>query len=152
MRQVPWQRGEANERCGMDLLLILGGMALGGGAGWFAAWIVLPESSAAVQGAAALVGGMAGTVVGYVFSWLFKQLSSPVTTVKPAHEKPPQVVGSHCGKCGERLMMITDGHACPNCKRVFCLRCERKMPCSACRPKGKSLPPRYPRVKPPRMR
>jgi hypothetical protein len=113
---------------------------------------VLPESSAAVQGAAALVGGMAGTVVGYVFSWLFKQLSSPVTTVKPAHEKPPQVVGSNCGMCGARLMMITDGNACPDCGRVFCLKCQRQMPCSACRAEGKAHPARYRRVNPPRMR
>jgi len=117
----------------MDLILILVGMSLGGTIGWVLA-SVIAEPSVELRAALSVLGAMLGALGGYVFAWLIKMLQTPA---RPASAQPrqfrPQVVGSPCAICGERILMIVDAEVCPGCQRILCKKCVPNVPCPQCR-------------------
>ncbi|MEQ8784936.1 MAG: hypothetical protein RIC55_01500 [Pirellulaceae bacterium] len=120
----------------MDLILILIGMSLGGMVGWGLAE-AFAGSSVELRTVLSVLGAMFGAVGGYGIAWLIKSTQQPM---RPVAARPrnfrPQVVGSLCAGCGERILMIVDGEVCPECQRVFCKTCVASLPCSECRSRG----------------
>jgi hypothetical protein len=117
----------------MDLILILMGMSLGATIGWGLA-SVIAEQSAELRAALSVLGAMFGALGGYAFAWLIKMLQLPArpASAQPRHFRP-QVVGSPCAICGERILMIVDAEVCPGCQRVLCKKCVSSVPCPQCR-------------------
>jgi hypothetical protein len=113
-----------------DVVVIVCGMSLGG--------IVASAVAAGVFGLdggavalISLVGSLCGAVAGYAIVWLMKV--RPAEESSPAYLGPPQVVGSLCAACGQRLMLRSDGHVCQQCNCVYCVQCQPQLPCLNCR-------------------
>lgn len=115
----------------MDTLFIFFGMAGGATVGYTMAQR-LPNPSALTIVFFSMVGGACGTLFGYVFAWLAvgPQKKAPNS---PFSSNPRQIAGAKCQRCQQRILVVTDGHFCLKCHRVFCKVCEPDVPCSECR-------------------
>ena len=114
-----------------ELFVICVGMSVGGA---LAAMVLLivPGLSMELRILGSTVGGLVGAMAGYALVWIMKKSLSNETAPLPPRHFARQVVGSDCAKCGERLLIISDGAVCPLCDAVFCVKCEPRVPCSAC--------------------
>ena len=93
---------------------------------------VIPGLSEEGRFGFSLLGGLIGAVAAYALLWWFRQAMQPPPKPKPKPPSRPQVVGATCATCEERILMITDGADCPQCGRIYCVKCQPKMPCTNC--------------------
>lgn len=115
----------------VELLVIVIAMAFGGILFWVPL-SVMRRLSIEVQMSLSFVGAAIGAVVAYSLIWLAKRPARPKPTARPTRAFLPQVVGSQCAACEQRIMFVIDGACCPTCHRVYCAQCEPTMPCSQC--------------------
>ena len=117
----------------LELLVVLFGAALG----WCVAYLALrpleevPELAKYVLASVSAIGG---GLLGFLLVWLGKSTASGPTKEQQQRYKPQptQVVGQSCAACSERIMFVGDAHICNECGKVYCLKCETKLPCSNC--------------------
>lgn len=115
----------------MDLAVIVVGMAVGGLL-FFTIAESIPGLPREAQVALATFGAMLGTVLTYGALWHHKR-QNRAAPVKPPRRFLPQIAGSKCARCETTILFVADGSCCPICDKVFCIRCQPSVPCSACK-------------------
>lgn len=66
------------------------------------------------------------------------QLNASARRTRTVREKPvemfrPQIAGTTCADCGQRIVFRDDGLHCAGCRRPYCRTCQPEVPCSHCR-------------------
>jgi len=81
---------------------------------------------------AAQMAGFGGFVVGYAIGFLIGTLPIfPVESPTPATKRvegPRQVVGQPCAVCGQKIVFLMDGTACPKCQTIYHNECAGNCP------------------------
>jgi pimeloyl-ACP methyl ester carboxylesterase len=120
----------------IELLVFLAGLSLGGGLAWLCLSAAPDYLPLEVRIALSVVGAMLGAAVAYGALYVKRNLIARAdASAEPTGLPPPrpQVVGSLCAGCRQRIVFIAEGHFCPRCDQIFCNQCEAGTVCAACR-------------------
>lgn len=81
-----------------------------------------------------VIGSPAGYFIGLTLDANLLKVRSKQERQKHSSEKvfAPQIVGSKCCDCDNRIMFITDARFCTRCNNVFHLSCSTNDACPSC--------------------
>ena len=121
----------------MERIAILTGMLIGIFMGLVIAQVI-PKATSELEAMSAVIGATLGAAGGYLVALMAKSADEAESSVDAAQVFRPQVAGSTCVECGERILLMTDGVACQGCDRVVCQQCVSRHACPPDSPGSKT--------------